>query len=155
MAELTRGPDYLRLHANVRQRVRRLETGVHPTGGELRYYDTIEPTDISIRSDSNWHRYESGVRIYQPRWQRRTGIVMLSGAIELDSGLSSAPDDDLLATLPPEARPVLGQMLPAAAEQDPYRARLRVQTDGELHVLGGNLGAGAIVWLDGASWPVN
>lgn len=156
MAELTRGPDYLRLHANVAQRVRNLETGVHPTGSELRYYDTIGPTNIGIRSDSNWHVYESGVLTMQPRWQRRVGIVMLSGAVELDSGLSGAPSEDLLATLPPEARPRQGQLQPAAAEQSPYRARLRVQTDGELYLLGGGLEAeGAIVWLDGASWPVN
>jgi hypothetical protein len=155
MAELARGPDYLKLHANVRNRVRNLETGVHPTGAELRYYDTIPPTNIGIRSDSAWHVYESGVLSYQPRWQRRVGIVMLSGAVALDNGLGGAPSEDFLATLPPEARPTQGQLQTAAAESSPYRARLRIQTDGELYVLGGDLGADAVVWLDGASWPVN
>ena len=155
MAELARGPDYLRLHANVRNRVRNLETGVHPTGSHTDYYDTYPPTNFSVPSGSAWHSYSSGVTDYPPRWQRRTGLVMLSGAVELDSG-ASVPASDQIGTLPPEARPLQELTMAVGAESSPYRARIKVQPDGDLFLLGDGLSAaGTVVRLDGATWAVN
>jgi hypothetical protein len=156
MAELARGPDYLKLHANVANRVRNLETGVHPTGSGLSYYDTIPPTTFSIRGGSSWHAHTVFPNDFPPRWQRRTGIVMLSGAVELDSGAGTVPAEDQIATLPAEARPLLSLVMQVSADSPPYRARIRITPGGDLFVLGDELDvAGAVVRLDGATWTVN
>lgn len=161
MAESARGPDYLRHHVNVRQRVRNLETGVHPTGSRVNYYDTYGPTNISIDSGSAYHSYTSGIIEAPPRWQRRTGIVMLSGALEIDSG-ASVPTDEKVASLPPEARPLQTVTIPVAASLDPWRVRIRATKSGELRVLcpdsmAASDGSGnpLAIYLDGAMWMVN
>ena len=139
----------------MQNRVRNLETGVHPTGSRTDYYDTYPPTGFGVLSSSDWHAYSSGVTSYQPAWQRRTGLVMLSGAVELDNG-KSVPASDQIATLPREARPLVQQTVIVGADSPPYRARVTVKPNGDLYVLGDDLtAANAVVRLDGAMWAAN
>ena len=131
---MPRTPDFLHRHANVFRRVRNLETGVHPTNGELSYYDTYAPTGFAIRAASHWRANPTNA----PRWQRRTGLVLLSGGVYSDTG-ATILDDEWIATLPAPARPVQVQTIEVAADDSPYRCRVRVFPDGKMHLLADNL----------------
>jgi hypothetical protein len=156
MAEMIRNPDYLKRHLDVRDRVRNLETGVHFLGSELRYYDTIFPTNINLLASASWKLYESGVFSWPPKWQRRTGLVILSGAVQLKVGVSNPPADQQIATLPVEARPLVAMTIQVTSETSPYRTRIKVAEDGTLRLLAdGLVGTEVIVWFDGATWAVN
>jgi hypothetical protein len=135
--------------------VRNLETGVHPTGSHTDYYDTYGPTTFSILGASAWHAHTVFPNDFPPRWQRRTGLVMLSGAVQLDSG-RGVPESDQIATLPREARPLHSLVMQVAADSSPYRARIQIHPDGSLDLFGDELsGDFVVVRLDGATWAVN
>jgi hypothetical protein len=157
MAEMVRNPDYLKRHLDVRDRVRNLETGVHFLGGELRYYDTISPTDIEILAAADWHSMDAFNNFYPARWQRRTGLIMLSGAVVLEAG-KTVPEQQKIATLPPEARPMQTVRIQVSTDVSPFRTFIVVESDGDLLLNGGALTGSSTtvqVYLDGAMWAVN
>ena len=100
MGGLNRNFDYLHIHDNVRRRVRNLEVGVHPTGSNLRYYDSFGPTPITLISP--------GTTYWQAdtwRWQRRVGIVTMTGGLDRKSGSPAWSGNVKIGVLPAEARP--------------------------------------------------
>jgi len=157
MAEMVRNPDYLKRHLDVRDRVRNLETGVHFMGGELRYYDTIAPTEIDILSEADWESLDAFNNFYPARWQRRTGLVMLSGGVALETG-ATVPQEQTIAILPVEARPLQAARIQVSADRSPFRTFIVVYPNGELHLGGGSFAGSTTavqVYLDGAMWAVN
>jgi hypothetical protein len=157
MAEMVRNPDYLKRHLDVRDRVRNLETGVHFMGGELRYYDTISPTDINIIDSANWHSMDAFNNFYPARWQRRTGLIMLSGAVVLETD-KTVPEQQTIATLPFEARPMQAVRIQVSADRAPFRTFIVAEPDGDLILFGGSFTGDTTsvqVYLDGAMWAVN
>jgi len=158
MAEMVRNPDYLKRHLDVRDRVRNLETGVHFLGSELRYYDTIPPTEIEIIGDSDWHSMNAFNNFYPARWQRRTGLIMLSGAVYLEAS-KTVPEYQVIAVLPPEARPLQTGRIQVGADKSPFRTFILVEPNGNLTLYGadftGTTPTDLSVYLDGAVWAVN
>lgn len=141
--------DIVQRHDNVVRRVTALETGAHPTGSYTEYFDSIPRTDITILAASDWHAGAG-----TPRWQRRIGIVSLEGEIDPDGGdAGSAAAEDVIASLPDEARPAISQMITVAASTPPYVARVKVDKNGDVTLYRGTLDGDTIVYLDGINYP--
>ena len=90
---MPRTPDFLHRHADISNRVRNLETGVHPTTSDNNYFDELGPVNLDIRTASAWNPELT------PRWQRRAGTIMLSGSLRSGSAPSG---EDHFATVPKE-----------------------------------------------------
>src|SRR4051794_27860497 len=107
MAELPRSPDFLRVTASNARRLRNLETGVHPTGVNLEYYDSYPEAVIPLRS--GWMRYEEGTAFATPFWQRRVGIVSLFGGVMPTPNWAGKGTLSIVGDLPEAARPRFDQ----------------------------------------------
>lgn len=157
MANMPRGFDYLHLHRNVAGRVRALETGVHPTGSELTYYDTYYPELIDIELPDWGHDGQLGDEANGWYVQRRVGIVVMGGAIIPLGGAEEPEPDDLLGVLPTWARPLADLVVNVAVSgvTPPY-AQIAIETDGDVRMIGP--GWSAIpngIHFEGPSWAVN
>lgn len=127
-----RNPDYLRVHGNLGYRLRNLETGVHPTGGELSYYDTYEPTVVQVDNASHWKQSTESSSMW--KWQRRVGQVSMMGYIQNKNGVTYAdfPDEEVVGTLPREAWPIFEVVQFVPMMSDPFQARIKVAVNGEV-----------------------
>jgi len=153
MAELARNSDYLKITASTARRVRNLETGVHPTGSELRYYDSFGPTAVVI-TNSKFEPMTAGWV-----WLRRIGIVAMGGAIQRSGSQTLADFDaeEVLARLPPEARPIVDISGIVAMTSFPFYARITVDEDGYVTVYKGSDWSGLFpqIHFEGPTWAVN
>jgi len=156
MGGLNRNFDYLHMHDNVRRRVRNLETGVHPTGSHLRYYDSFGPTNIDLSSAAS--------PIFQIftywRWQRRVGIVTMSGGFAKKSGGAAWTDDVKIGTLPAEGRPMtdLQVLVPVTnpGTAGKSHAQVTIETNGDMTLLHqGGWSAVPSIRFEGPTWSVN
>ena len=157
MAEMTRSPDFLRITASTTRRVRNLETGVHPTGTELRYYDSFGPTAVVITNPRFQHMAGGQGWV----WLRRIGIVAMGGAIQGDPNNRPIADfgaEEVVARLPVEARPLVGISGIVAMTNAPFYARITVDADGYVTVYRAADWGGLNypqIHFEGPTWAVN
>jgi hypothetical protein len=149
MPEMPRGADFLHLHHNVSRRVSNLETGVHPTGTELNFWDSYGPYQWTLRE--GWgHGFNAPVH-----WQRRAGLVMLTGAIAPQGGWAAKADPSHVTTLPPLARPTRDMTFVCVIDGAPFQTRVTVKANGQLWAhrpLGDLQYTGADCGLDVCQW---
>jgi hypothetical protein len=152
MAEMTRNPDYLKRHLSVKDRVRNLETGVHPTRSDLNYYDSYGLTSLVFPSSSQWMNSDNGAA-----WQRRVGIVTLSGRATSKVIGTSLNNDQVAAVLPPEARPLTDLRFQGSLITQPWRTTVIVKESGDVIIQRDEIDSASTVYvyLDGISWLVN
>ncbi len=159
MAPVGRKRDQIDLFDNVTRRVRNLETGVHPVGSDLQYYDTIDPTLIDF-DNAKIETSPSGTTDTRPRWLRRVGITQLIGEFRMHSGYTTDDLDpeETLATLPPQARPLVDLLFRGGLSVAPFFYHYRVQADGDLVLLAPSSPTDTtpdFFSLSGSSYPVN
>lgn len=148
-----RALDFVDQQIDLRERVRNLETGVHPVRALANFYastplatiprDTLANSGILSSSDGG-----------TARWMKRSGYILLVGGLQLDGPTASG--GTRWGFMPVNARPALTLRLSAAATEAPYRAWVIIHPDGELLIDGSGLPtgiSGAIVSLDGLGWP--
>lgn len=121
---------------NLERRVRNMETGVHPTGSQFEYYDTVLPTLVVIPDNPYWEGLAQGVHPMPPQWQKRVGQVSLIGGYKTKVGVDAltVPNDVVVGLLPEEARPLQQIIGWVTYYQAPYLGRVTIETDGSIKV---------------------
>lgn len=106
MAKTARNHDYIQRNINVEHRVRDLETGVHPTGAGVDFFDSTDWIAATI--EPGFQGWISGVEVFPLQFRKRVGIVTLAGGVSNAGGISSPwpPGAEVkVATIPTWAAP--------------------------------------------------
>lgn len=135
-SELTRNPDYTWVATNHEERLRKLETGVHP---------------LSAGGTETTGDYGPGA-VQDVRWRVRGGVVILDG------GWSRTWGNEPSATfgnLPEDARPAQAMTLLAYKDVNPpVLCRVTIGVDGLMTVYNDSGGTGNfVVRADGLTFP--
>jgi hypothetical protein len=152
----SRTVDYLKSHDSLGRRVRNLETGVHPTTADIRYWDDTNWELLTLTEDFDHAR--EGLIDLPLMWRRRLGIVHLRGGVEpAESGTwASIPAEGILVTtLPADARPLEDtRLLATVVSQAPYVTPAKIKKNGELLLYAGQVDAPYqdTVAFTGQSW---
>lgn len=154
MSKRPKTVDYLDSHVNVNDRLRALETGVHPVNHGLNYFDSWPRTEMTLVSGSGFNFPSSAA----PRaaWQRRTGNVYFMGAVSANFATMSS-DGVIFATIPDVAAPdqTMHQMVNLLVP--PYVVMIMIRSNGEV-VAFKPVGAASIVqdmYLDNVAFPAD
>lgn len=147
---MARNPDYLVRRINVEDRVRNLETGVHPTASDLNFFDTIDFTLLPVVGGAGWEYYSPGVSNFPVGYQKRVGTVAMSGQLEkLDTNVAFT--EQTVFSLPVEIRPLTDlQFVVGLDNYSPFYTTVKVYKNGDVTIY-----KGTQVWTpDGVSAPV-
>lgn len=153
--------DYLERTVNIDNRVRNLETGVHPTSSPLLYYDTTNATEMVVVHPL-WEAGVEGLIRYAPTFQRRVGIVQLGGEIETKTqDPSNIPAWSVnVFRMPSGGRPLIEQIFNVPIMfYAPFYTQIKVKTDGWVDVARPQGSAWLVgrlyVRLEGPTWFSN
>lgn len=154
---LGRPRDFISHHVRLTQRVRDLETGVHPVSARYSFGSSVEPTVI-VQEPGTGTWVAVSASTAGLRWRKRMGIASLMGGYQLVAGGAGTfpAAGVIVGHVPNGSRPSVDMSYRAAAIQAPYSARVDVRADGAIVAYrDASMGAGDVtVRVDSVQWPV-